>query len=75
MKNIARLCLTAFLTLLTKQSLACSMCFYGSAKNTANMALRAGVFLLLIIILGVLLAFAKFFLIVRKRSKLITQSQ
>ena len=75
MKNIIALSSMILLTLLSKSSWACSICFYGSAKSTANIALRAGVLLLLIIVLGVLLAFTKFFLTVRKRSKFITQNQ
>ena len=50
--------------------LACSICFYGSPNSTANIALRAGVLALLIILLGVLTIFAKFFLNIRKRAKL-----
>ena len=51
---------------------ACSMCFFGSPKDPANIALRGGVLTLLFILLGVLGGFIKFFLDIRKRSKLLT---
>ena len=72
MKNVAALSSIFFLTVLTKIGWACSICFYGSAKNSANAALRMGVLTLLVIVLGVLLAFIKFFLNTRKRAHLIS---
>ena len=74
MRNILRLGLMTFAALPTKICWACSMCFYGSPKSTANTALRMGVLSLFIILLGVLFAFAKFFLNIRKRARLMTQS-
>ena len=51
--------------------LACSVCFWGSAKDPANIALRMGIITLLVVLLGILGLFAKFFLTIKKRSKLI----
>ncbi len=52
--------------------LACSVCFFGSANDPANIAMRVGIITLLVILLGVLGLFTKFFLAIKKRSKLIS---
>lgn len=48
---------------------ACSVCFKGDPGQTANVAARAGVLLLLAVIISVLGLFALFFANVAKRSK------
>ncbi len=54
------------------ECLSCSVCFFGSANDPANIAMRVGIITLLVILLGVLGLFAKFFLTIKKRSKLIS---
>ena len=59
----------ALFTLVAQNAVACSMCFFGSPNNKANIALRVGVLTLLIIVVAVLATFAKFFLDIRKRTQ------
>ena len=51
---------------------ACSVCFKGDPGQTANVAARAGVLMLLGVVVSVLGLFALFFANVAKRSKLST---
>ena len=48
--------------------LACTVCFKGDPSQTANVALRAGVLLLLGVVIAVLGSFAFYFIQVAKRS-------
>jgi len=52
---------------------ACSVCFFGAKDDPMNVSLRASIVCMLIILAVVLGLFAKFFLGVRKRSKLIVR--
>lgn len=49
--------------------LACSVCFYGAPEDPMNMGLRSAVIFMLIVLSVVLGLLARFFLNVRKRSK------
>ena len=49
---------------------ACSVCFFGSSEDPMNAGLRAGILCMLVALVLVLGLFIKFFLSVRKRSKL-----
>ncbi len=50
--------------------LACSVCFSGTPNNSMTFGLRMGVLALLVVLLGVLASFAKFFIAVRNRAQL-----
>lgn len=52
---------------------ACTACFYGDPDEPANRSLRAGVLVLLLIVLGMLALFARFFLNMKKRSQKISR--
>ncbi len=54
----------------TRSVYACSVCFGGASSDPVNIGLRNGVIFLLGIVLLVLALFAKFFIGIRKRSKL-----
>ncbi|MBI5150307.1 MAG: hypothetical protein HZA28_06020 [Candidatus Omnitrophica bacterium] len=54
----------------TQAGYACSVCFGGSSQDPANIGLRNGVIFLLAVVLLVLASFARFFLNIRKRTKL-----
>jgi len=58
------------LLLLPKIGEACSVCFAGDPTQKASVALRNSVIFLLIVLLGVLALFTKFFISVAKRSEL-----
>jgi len=61
---------TVLVTMLTQWGEACSVCFYGDSSQKAVVALRNSVLLLLVVLLGVLAIFVKFFISVAKRSKI-----
>lgn len=61
--------LTTVVLLGALDACACTVCFKGDANQTANIAARAGVLLLLVVIVGVLALFAGFFFNLAKRSK------
>jgi len=54
--------------------LACSVCYFGVPEDPMNVSLSMGILFMLAILVVVLSLFAKFFLGVRKRSKLLTQN-
>lgn len=58
------------LSLTAQPVLACSVCFYGDPNTLDNQALRMGIVLLLAFLIVILALFAKFFLSVKKRSKI-----
>ncbi len=64
--------ISSFILLLSKTSWACSVCFFGAPNDQANVALRAGVLVLLLLVFAVLGGFIKFFWSVYKKSKLST---
>jgi len=66
-----------FLTFLffVNSAQACSVCFSNVPDDPANIALKNSVLVLLGVIATVLALFAKFFLSVRRREKLMLQSQ
>ena len=53
---------------------ACSVCFGGMPNTSTTIAIRWGVLVLLVILLGVLAGFTKFFMNINKRSKLFNGS-
>jgi len=53
---------------------ACSICYFGSPEDPMNMSLRISILFMLLILVIVLGLFAKFFLSVRKRSKMSIQN-
>jgi len=59
-----------FLILGQAAAQACSVCFYGDPTQQANVALRQGILLLLLVLVFVLVAFVSFFFSIAKRSKL-----
>ena len=62
----------AIALLLTNTASACSMCFYGNPNQSEVIALRTSVLVLLTIVIIVLGFFAKFFISVGRRSKLMS---
>lgn len=63
------------ITVMTSNSWACSVCFYGEADDPMNKGLRAGIIALFVVLVLVLGLLAKFFLGVRKRSILLAKGQ
>ena len=57
-------------TFLAPEALSCSVCFFGDPQDTANKALRFGILVMLIILLGVLGLVAKFLINFNRRAKL-----
>lgn len=71
MRKLLSLCMLTFMMIMTSSvGWACTACFYGDPDDPANKSLRASVIVLLIFILALLVLFARFFLIVRRRSQL-----
>lgn len=63
------------LSILSVSASACSVCFKPEGNETTAQSIRFGVLFLLAILLFVLGAFVSFFLNIRKRAKLISDSQ
>ena len=53
---------------------ACSVCYLGSPQDPMNMSLRVSILFLLVVLVIVLSLFIKFFLSVRKLSKMVIQN-
>ena len=60
-------------SLLATKVFACSACFYGDPNQKALIAAKWGVLSMLIIVVGVLGIFIKFFVNFAKRSKLLME--
>ena len=73
MKRLTSNILVGLLVLAPTLADACTMCFYGDPDEPANRSLRAGVLVLLLIVLGMLALFARFFLKLKKRSQNMTR--
>lgn len=69
MKRLLSSLIIAFILSSAKLASACSVCFFGDPTEKANIALRNGILALLVVLLGVLTLFIKFFLGIAKRSK------
>jgi len=52
---------------------ACSVCFFNAPDDPMNISLRAAIIVMLLLLAFVLGLFAKFFLGIRKRSKLMAR--
>ena len=68
-KNIVGFFIVAFLGQ-PSLAAACSVCFNGTPNTSMTFALRMGVLALMVVLLGVLGVFAKFFINVKNRARL-----
>jgi hypothetical protein len=68
MKNV--ICLLMLFLLQAVPSQACSVCFGGDPKSSTMQAVKWGIIVLLIVLVGVLSTFTVFFVTFQKRAKL-----
>jgi len=65
---------TFILAALPKFSYACAVCFKGDPDDPMNKGLRAGIVLLLVVLAVMLGLFARFFIVLRKRTEITSGS-
>ena len=70
-KSLINSLLTALILLNANNVLACSVCFSGDANDPMNIGLRRGIITLLSVLGFLMILFIKFFLSIKKRSKVL----